>query len=49
MTAAVWCPDHDPDKTIIHPLTEVDPITQEVNPPQGPAGPRLFYFLDFNE
>jgi len=33
MTAAVWCPEHDPNKTIIHPLTEVDPVTQEVSPP----------------
>jgi hypothetical protein len=32
MTAAVWCPEHDPNKTIIHPLTEVDSITNEVHP-----------------
>jgi len=31
MTAAVWCPEHDPNKTIIHPLTEVDRTTQEVS------------------
>lgn len=30
MTAAVWCPEHDLRKTIIHSLTEIDPITQEV-------------------
>jgi PHD-like zinc-binding domain len=30
MTAAVWCPEHDVINTIIHPFTEIDPITQEV-------------------
>lgn len=30
MSAAVWCPEHDLRKTIVHPLTEIDPITQEV-------------------
>jgi hypothetical protein len=30
MTAAVWCPEHDLRKTVVHPLTEIDPITQEV-------------------
>ena len=29
MTAAVWCPEHDMRKTIVHPLIEVDPTTQE--------------------
>jgi len=32
MTAAVWCPEHDLRKTIVHPLTEVDPFTKEVFP-----------------
>jgi len=31
MTAAVWCPEHDLRKTVVHPLTEVDPVTQEVH------------------
>jgi len=31
MTAGVWCPEHDLRKTIVHPLTEVDPVTGEVN------------------
>ena len=30
MTAGVWCPEHDLRKTIVHPLTEIDPVTQEV-------------------
>ena len=30
MSAGVWCPEHDLRKTIVHPLTEVDPITGEV-------------------
>jgi hypothetical protein len=30
MNAAVWCPEHDLRKTFVHPLTEVDPTTQEV-------------------
>lgn len=30
MNAAVWCPEHDLRKTIVHPLTEIDPVTEEV-------------------
>jgi len=30
MTACVWCPEHEPKKTIVHPLTEIDPVTNEV-------------------
>ena len=30
MKAAVWCPEHDLRKTLVHPLTEIDPVTQEV-------------------
>jgi hypothetical protein len=30
MTAAVWCPEHDLRKTVIHPLTEIDSVTGEV-------------------
>jgi PHD-zinc-finger like domain len=33
MTAGVWCPEHEPTKTIIHPFTEVDPVTNEVQTP----------------
>jgi hypothetical protein len=35
MNAAVWCPEHDLHKTIVHPLTEIDPLTQEVRSRQS--------------